>query len=666
MGYEYSRLGKKAVDWNTVMENKKSVAGYRRDIDGLRAIAVLSVVFYHYGLTSLRGGFIGVDIFFVISGYLITGIIAREIDEKRFSFVNFYERRIRRIMPALIGMLVPTLAIGTWLLLPSDLVKLGNGAIATLIFGANFLYWRQSGYFDSSSEYNPLLHTWSLAIEEQFYIFFPIVLILLYRFAKKRIKLILTVFTAASFILCVWVQALRPTAAFFLAPFRAWELLVGGLLALGIFPLVAHRLLREVLSLLALLTLLGSLLLIEAGPEFPGWQAGIPVLATALLLHTGLRGYSVVSGLLSKSPFVFIGKISYSLYLWHWPIIVYVNYFNAMESLPPHLSWLFMGIAIFIASVSYRWVEAPFRRMNVHGQLPPSLKFFFGTALVVMIGIAFSLALKIDDGWKNRFNEEVLAYDDARRPFIPFEKCDGRSPSIEDTKCALGAMKTNSRNLLWGDSHALAWAPAIDQIAKAQGSKVELALHSACPPLIGVKNPISFNCYRFNNSVLDYIKSTKIDTVFLVASWLSYSIPKGQYSTFDEYGAYGNEVVFAPAINRTIDFLSDHVRRIILIGPTPGAPDDIPFRLAMVQYRKINRPEEIPAQEFREKSAYFWEAVKPSVSRVSIVDPAKWFCFESRCKYSDSDFGLLYRDGGHLSLNGAKFVEKYLSEATGH
>ncbi|HET9048727.1 MAG TPA: acyltransferase, partial [Chiayiivirga sp.] len=229
-----------------------STLAYRSDIDGLRAIAVLAVVLYHYGIGPIHGGFVGVDIFFVISGYLITGIIHKEIGEGRFTFAAFYERRIRRIFPALFMVLAATLAVGCWLLLPSDLLRLGNAALATLVFGSNVLFWRQSGYFDTSAEYNPLLHTWSLAVEEQFYIGLPILLILLQRFAKGQMRPVLIAGAVLSFALCVGMQSSRPAATFFLSPFRAWELLLGGWLAVGSVPLIRSSRIRVLVSVAAL------------------------------------------------------------------------------------------------------------------------------------------------------------------------------------------------------------------------------------------------------------------------------------------------------------------------------------------------------------------------------------------------------------------------------
>ncbi|ULQ46706.1 acyltransferase [Flagellatimonas centrodinii] len=209
---------------------------YRPDIDGLRAIAVLGVVLYHFGLGPVHGGFVGVDVFFVISGYLITSIIQREVSLGQFTFTGFYERRVRRIFPALFAVLFVTLIAGVLLLLPSDLVRLGYSTLATLFFVSNVLFWRETGYFNTASEYNPLLHTWSLAVEEQFYIGLPILLLLVHRVAPRTLKPVLVAGVLGSLALCVLMQADHPSATFFLSPSRAWELLLGSLLAVGILP----------------------------------------------------------------------------------------------------------------------------------------------------------------------------------------------------------------------------------------------------------------------------------------------------------------------------------------------------------------------------------------------------------------------------------------------
>src|SRR5688572_4392252 len=242
---------------------------YRPDIDGLRAIAVLAVVFYHLNLSDggswLRGGFVGVDIFFVISGFLITGIVQGEIEQGRFTILGFYERRVRRLFPALVVVLVASSLVGALWLLPSDFALLGKSVTATLLFVSNVFFWRISGYFNADSALNPLLHTWSLAVEEQFYIGWPLLLLLMFRYRPRLARPVVLVLGALSFLACVAVTPLRPSATFYLLPFRAWELSLGAALALGAVPAITSQRLREVVAVLGLALLVAGLCMVQPG-----------------------------------------------------------------------------------------------------------------------------------------------------------------------------------------------------------------------------------------------------------------------------------------------------------------------------------------------------------------------------------------------------------------
>lgn len=637
----------------------KTTVGYRSDIDGMRAIAVLAVVFYHYGIGGLRGGFVGVDVFFVISGYLITAILHKEISRGDFTYASFYERRVRRIFPALFAMLLVTFGVGAWLLLPSDWVLLGKSTLATLLFGSNVLFWRQSGYFDTSSEYNPLLHTWSLAVEEQFYIGLPILLFLLHRYLRGgvRLKLALLVCALASFAVCLYFQAPRPTATFFLSPFRAWELLAGSLLAVGVLPPIKDARMRAIVSLGALTTLLGSLWWIEAGPAFPGWQAAIPVVATAILLHAGAGGAGVVQRLLSLRPVVFVGLISYSLYLWHWPLLVFARYRNAMEPLEPRVSWLLFVSALVLATASYRLVETPFRRRPRAGGRYARHAVFVGAFVgSVLLGLTAG-ATRIDAGWRSRFAPEVVALDAARHPVIPFKECDGRSLDLHSKACRLGVPDGTPTVLLWGDSHALAWAPALDAVLKREGKTGLLAANSACAPLLGIINPVDADCHDANDRVMAFIRAHHFDLLILHASWMSYSNPLGQYSLTDEDGRQGNTKVFPTALRRTLDSVVPRVGTVLLVGPTPGAPDDIPFALATaIRFKQMPPPGREQAI-VSEMAGWFWHSAASFEGMANIVelDPSPWFKDGARYRYVEGK-QLLYRDGGHLSAAGADFV----------
>lgn len=639
-----------------ILGNQQTM-NYRQDIDGLRAIAVLAVVLYHYGIGGFQGGFVGVDVFFVISGYLITGIIHKEIGRDQFTFTGFYERRIRRIFPALFAMMLTTLIVGTALLLPSDLERLGNSTLATLFFGSNVLFWRQSGYFDSSSEYNPLLHTWSLSVEEQFYIGLPILLILLHRYAKNWLKSALVVCAIASFALCVWMQAIRPSAAFFLLPFRAWELLLGGWLAIGVIPPIQDARVRLLVSTAALALLLCSLWWINSGPTFPGWQAALPVVATAALLHAGAQGSSPVQRLLSVKPLVFVGLISYSLYLWHWPLVVFVRYFNGMEPLTPGTSGLLLVAAILLATASYRWIETPLRRRQA-GAASHHRNLFIGTTAAGCLLAGTALAVQMQDGWQTRFSPEVVALDKARHPIIPFRECDRRTPDFNSDVCRIGAAGKTPSVLLWGDSHALALAPGLDEILKQHGASGILAVNSACPPLFGVKNPIRMLCHSDNERLLSEISARRFDTIVMVASWSSYSDQAGQYTFFDDQGRVGNENVFEPALGRTLSKINPLAERILLLGPTPGAPNDIPFHMAISKWKMKQAPDGKATKYYISQNENFWKAVKNQRknSKIVAIDPISWFCDQDSCRYSTEDNQLMYRDGGHLNVTGAQFV----------
>lgn len=635
---------------------------YRADIDGLRAIAVLSVVLYHFGVPGIVGGFIGVDIFLVISGFLITKIIAHEVEAGSFSFANFYDRRIRRIFPALFVVLFFTLAASWFILLPSDLHRLGINAIATLLFASNVVFWRQSGYFDVQSDYNPLLHTWSLAVEEQFYVLFPIALILIYRFAKNHRIAVLLSLTALSFALCVLVQQRLPGAAFYLSPFRAWELLVGALLAIGNFSQPKARMLNETLALVALGALLGCFALIEENANFPGWIAMVPVLATVILIYTGNGKATLVSALLGSRPFVFVGLISYSLYLWHWPVFVYASYTNGYAEFSAAAIVGLVLFSVLLAYLTYRWVETPFRKRGpgaiFYGHLP-----LFRAALVGTLGLALiAFAATNDQGWQSRVPAQVAKLDAMRTAPIPGQQCNGIVPGGSERQCSFGAADLPSKALLWGDSHAMAWSPVFTEISQTSNRQLALAVNSACPPLLNVDNPAARNCAAFNADVFDYIKKTHPTEIYLVASWLSYSSPDGQYELRNSTQTVGNVSVFAPALQNTLQALAPYTDRIILVGPTPGAPKEIPYRKALFDWRTWGgQAKPISKSQFDQRLRWFERAVAPirKDAKVILVDPAAWFCDTLQCAYAE-DGKLLYRDDGHLSLDGAAFVKNRL------
>ncbi len=639
-----------------------AIGNYRSDIDGLRAIAVFSVIFYHLEIGGIKGGFVGVDIFFVISGYLITKIINTEIEQEKFSFVNFYERRIRRIFPALFVIIGVSLLLGAFVLLPHDLVLLARATWATLLFGSNVLFWRRSGYFDSTAELNPLLHTWSLAVEEQFYVLYPIMLIAIHRYMPSLKHTIFFLAILVTLGVCIYFQPIRPTATFFLAPFRAWELLTGALLAMRIFPAMQTPASRELAAWTGLILLVASIIFTRPGVDFPGWQAMIPVLGTALLIYVGGIGGATVNTLLSRKPVVFVGLISYSLYLWHWPLIAYLKYIDHDDVV---MRWGLLPVLITAAYASYRWVEQPFRIQKKERKRPAAGKAVMvsggvgATCLAVMAFVA-----QIDNGHLARLPAPLAELNSSISPEIPYKDCSGKPVvSAEKNSCTIGVTSSVNRVLVWGDSHALAWAPGLNQVFKRNGVQGVLAIHSACPPLFGVINPVSFGCASFNNDVMDWLGKGPVKHVVMIASWLSYSMESGQYAIQDAGGRIGNKVIFPSALEKTVSNLRNAGIHVTIMAPTPGAPDDVVRKVLMARLRGDADPLGRSCASFKKDSANFMDAVA-AVDRSGldrVIDPSAFFCGEGGggmgfAAYMNSNSELLYRDGGHLSVLGAIFA----------
>ena len=368
---------------------RKSKLTYRPDVDGLRAVAVLLVVFDHIQTRFTTGGYIGVDVFFVISGYLISSLILSEMAAGKFSVVNFYERRIRRIFPALLAMLLGTAVLAYIFYVPSETEAFARSLLAALFSGSNFLFWHQAGYFDAPSAFKPLLHTWSLAVEEQFYIIFPLFLIAVRRWLPNRLRMAIWGITALTFVAACFFVRRDPTAAFFFAPLRAWELLIGTIISQHYVPAIDGKWQRNIAAIAGLLMILVPGTLYTSGTLFPGLAALPPCVGAALIIAAGETGPSVVSRLLAWRPFVFIGLISYSLYLWHWPILVFLqtNYVSTSSS------WR-LKAGVFAASMvagtlSWLLVERPFRT----GQFRPGRRTLFlvtgvAVAVVAIVGVS--------------------------------------------------------------------------------------------------------------------------------------------------------------------------------------------------------------------------------------------------------------------------------------
>lgn len=642
---------------------------YRADIDGLRAIAVLAIVLFHLDIPPFSGGYVGVDIFFVISGYLITGIILRELAADRFTVAGFYERRVRRILPALAVVLVGTLLAGVLLLDPAGLAELGRSAAATSVFGSNIFFFLGAGYFAGPSEAKPLLHTWSLAVEEQFYILFPLLLLALARWQRARYARWLLGLTLASFLACMVMTRLDATTAFYLIPFRAWELLVGGLLAVPMLPVTRHALAREMQALLGLILVLVSVLAFTRATPFPGAAAALPVLGTALLIHAGSGEGTRTTRALGNRPMVFIGLISYSLYLWHWPLVVYAKLYLINEPGDVEKAVLLVAMLV-LATLSWRFVERPFRDRQ---RLAARTRLFSTAAGVFALILAASLVLVASGGLPGRAQagglQTVVAGDPGWEHWKACEEL-GEREGVPLELCALGAADAPQDFLLWGDSHALALASAVNLSAERAGAAGRLAIRTACPPLLGIDRPGARSCADFNQAVLSHVEAhPELHTVVLAARWAlswhgsRYGEEEGSVVRLAEVGAPevdqpANPELLAAGLQRTVAALEALGRRVVLVGQVPEVGHDVPA--AAYAARFTGR--DVEAMIAPTRAAYD-ARVAPTMAllesmrsaRTEVLDPARLLCDAERCRVT-LDGVPLYRDDNHLSLRGCVAV----------
>jgi peptidoglycan/LPS O-acetylase OafA/YrhL len=631
---------------------------HRADIDGLRAVAIIPVVLFHAGISRVPGGFAGVDVFFVISGYLITGLILNDIATGRFSIAHFYERRVRRILPALFFVLIFTSIAAYVFLMPDDAREFGRSLFATMLFSSNLLFAKQTGYFQTAAEMKPLLHTWSLAVEEQFYILYPLSLFVITRYLPKRYVIVLFSLLGSSLAVSVWDVHWHRSVAFYSSAARAWELLAGGILAVRLIPPIRSQILADILAFLGLLLLIGSFLLLSGSLPFPGLNALYPVIGATLLLYSGTTHATIASRILSTKPFVFIGLISYSLYLWHWVLIFFFRY-HFLRPLRGWYSLALISVAVTIATVSWRFVENPFRG---HRRLVQSRKLLFaGAAAGSAVFVVFASVLFLTHGLPTRLDKSVVALLASKNDYW------SRRDSCIDRICRIGDDKVTPSFMLWGDSHAGAIAPVFEQIAGANGISGFIAFSPACAPLLGLKRYDEDDpdkCNRFNRSVLTFIESSHIRNVFLHARW-------GLYAEGSRYGQeqggpalltsdrnpkadYG---AFAGLLRTTIAELNQLDTNIIIVASVPEVRVDVPTALARTSMTGKSPTLVTPYSEFmsrQERTLGVLSAVAQMYT-VQLVYPDKLICDEISCATTRENH-VLYMDSNHLSIEGATLL----------
>jgi peptidoglycan/LPS O-acetylase OafA/YrhL len=618
---------------------------YRPDIDGLRAIAVFSVLLFHAGLDVFRGGFIGVDVFFVISGYLITSIIHTDLQHRRFSTQKFYARRVCRIFPGLFAVFVSTLIAAYLLLMPEELISFAKSLRSAVFFVSNIFFMRHLGYFDTPSENHPLLHTWSLSVEEQFYIFFPLLLRIALR-KEKFLPLACAGLTVISFVLSCWATVHSPKSAFYLLPTRAWELLFGSVLALGLVPEVKSRPLHEAFGM-------GGLALIALGvfgysrqTPFPGFHALVPCAGAALLIYSGSVRPTWATRILGSKPLVFGGLISYSLYLWHWPLLVFMrlNQPDRPDGFQIFI-WLIGSIAVSI--LSWKYIETPFRGPNMFS----SDKKLFSMALVLMTLFAgLTFYFESDHGLRSRLPAEVVRVYNGLRDVSPRRTTCHDDPELKevtsyDEKCLEGDLSSAPKIAVWGDSFAVELAYAIGELAKrAQTSIVHISF-SSCPPVISERLNLGTDCLRHNEKILKHLeKADNIKKIVLIAN----------------YDAYPSTLV--AELRSVIRKLRSTGKEIFAVYPIPQPRGNIPLQLAKARWQNSDfKKTYIRLADFEDANRLTLHELDELVreSQITAIRPADVLCDREFCR-TEENGSPFYFDHSHLSLTGARALRPVL------
>lgn len=636
---------------------------YRPEIDGLRALAILSVAFFHAEM-GFEGGYAGVDIFFVISGFLITSILYSDAQSGQASLVQFWERRVRRIFPALSAVLLFCIVVGYLIYFPANLVELGQQVRAQSVFGSNILFYLQSGYFDTSSELKALLHTWSLAIEEQFYVLFPLLFFTLYRLKRDYLLPVIAAFAVLSLGLSIyWISKDAQDAAFYLLPARAWELMVGALLALYRPANPMPRKIAEWVGMAGLAAILYTVIFFDNGTPFPGAAALLPTLGAAAIILASAAGEIRIARYLSYRPLVFIGLVSYSWYLWHWPVIAIARYlpyikFNALTG------FACLVISFGLAVLSWKYIERPFRAPNgVMGR-----KALFACALAILLTCAaVGHVFVVKEGMPDRLNETATRLASGMFDHNPHQECNGdiETQLKEDGLCQTNAAAGEPSFLAWGDSFANSMTPGLFHVSQEVGVNGWIASYSACPPILGLnqrKDGRSFTCSDFNDTVLEYIERHNIKTVFLIGNWYGWMRDdKKTYfedeAWFEEYrDVYANKA--AAGLKRTVLALRERGVIPVVVIANPYAMAEPSRYLALEEMYDIKpRTIFISRDENREQTA---PVIEPMIAdmrsdNVRIIDFRDRLCDETQCRVQYDGYSL-YADRAHLSSKGAIFV----------
>jgi peptidoglycan/LPS O-acetylase OafA/YrhL len=627
------------------MTSRDHSISYRPEIDGLRALAVVPVLLYHAQLGA-PGGFVGVDVFFVISGYLITSLLLKTMTEAPLDLLEFWERRVRRLFPALAVVTLATLVAGWFLLLPADYKALGESVCWQTLLSSNIFFWRQTSYFDGVANLKPLLHTWSLAVEEQFYLLYPLMLIGFAKLRRPIGRLIFLLLCVTSFTVSVVGVAHHSQAAFFLLPSRIWELGLGAIVAALPQTIRLSAWIDELASWIGLATILYAISFYNTAIPFPGLAALLPCGGAALFIRSNVPRLTNAGKLFSWRPIVFIGLISYSLYLWHWPILAFSNYW-ALNPLSVPIRIGLLILCFLIATASWKYIELPFRR---RGRVRRRVTVFVLALATASILLLLGLGISGFNGVEFRLTDAVNRF--ANGP-LDFNAVFNSGLSLQDAEAgrfvSLGSTGSDApiHLLVWGDSHAMAALPALDYLCSEYSVRGVAATHAQTPPLLAYVSEgiysLGQDSPEYGSAVIRFIKAHQIPNVLLIARWKDYRA--------------GKSLKFHIALTKTLTELQNCRVKIWIMQEVPNFSWDVPKALARAGLfnndpEKLNLPLSSYFKQVADEEHEFSQA---AASDILVLNPGQYLTKGVIVPLSEKGFPI-YQDRQHLTIHGAMLL----------
>ena len=655
---------------------------YRAEIDGLRALAVLPVILFHAGFEWFSGGFVGVDVFFVISGYLITTIIISEMAEGKFSIVNFYERRARRILPALFFVMAACLPFAWMWLTPNDLKDFGQSLVAVSTFSSNIYFWLQSGYFDTAAEFKPLLHTWSLAVEEQYYILFPIFLMLTWRLGIKWVVILLFIvflFSLGLAQLAVDTSIVdyfigknnlsgdflqnvvdNPSTAFYLLPTRIWELLIGAFLSIYLLHRahIKNISANQFLSFCGLMMIGYSIFVFDDRTPFPSLFALVPTLGTGLVILCAVPK-TFVYKLLSQKLMVGCGLISYSAYLWHQPLLSFAR--HKLFEVSDLLTIILCFIAILLAWFSWYFIEKPFRNKKKF----PRNKIFAGSIIGASLFILIGLSLYTTNGFEKRanFSKELHSSFEFKIPACREVFVTGLKGQLG---CKLGVEKESVDFILFGDSHIPPLASLVERLAIKNGLSILYSSNTGCLPFLDTyllrKDRKTTSCYDVNKQILKFATEESVKGIILAARWAfyahgDYNFRGGYFISNNKNGPFNLKDTlqenFYLGLDKTIEEYSSAKIPLHILTQAPHQkiePESAYFLISKgntsIDSLSVTR------SEFDNLNEFAMDAFMARDHKINIYNLTDIFCDTKLCKIGTTRKSF-YNDRNHLSSYGA-------------